>query len=449
MKRSFSSLLFTLVACGGGAQASSCGVPVKISDVTAELCPDISTVVTVRWTTDLESVGYVSFGPGDDLSMNTVLESTPATEHEAVLLGIPTETLASYQVVVAADDGSVITSDVEEITTGLPPTGLPELTLTGGGHDSYQVLPVIGGSTGPVIIDGEGRYLWWSFDDSGLDVYRARLSVDGQSLLYNAASVSGDPSDESMLIRVSLCGSEVTPIEVPLLAHDFVEHPDGTLGAMVVEYRGEGDDEIKGDQIIEIAPDGTQTQVWSAWDCFDPEVHIGDDQEYGWTFANALDYDPVEQAYYLSLRNFSSIVRIDRATASCDWVFGNVAATIEPAAGSASFLHEHQFELLDGSFLVFDNDGSTAMESRVLEYEFDPAEPTAEQIWEYVSDPSVFSFVLGDVHRLDDGDTLVTWSVNGQLERVTPEGESTWRLQTGLGYAFGFNTVLEDLYVAR
>ena len=34
----------------------------------------------------------------------------------------------------------------------------------------------------------------------------------------------------------------------------------------------------------------------------------------GWTFANALDYDPADDAYYLGMRNFSSIARINRQT---------------------------------------------------------------------------------------------------------------------------------------
>ena len=47
-------------------------------------------------------------------------------------------------------------------------------------------------------------------------------------MIYNAASVSGDPADDSVLVKVALDGSSEEEIVVPLLAHDFVEHPDGT-----------------------------------------------------------------------------------------------------------------------------------------------------------------------------------------------------------------------------
>jgi hypothetical protein len=435
-----SPLLFAMAGC---SCQSGAGCP-DVSDLTATVSPDIPTVVTVTWTTDEPTTSYVSFGPGEDFSLQTALEPEPTTEHTHYLLGVPANTEGSYQVVTVDDDGAECTDKVGTFETGSLDSGLPSLNVTGGGMDQYMVLPMLGSPIGLVIIDPDGNILWWHFEDRGLDVYRARLSVDGQSLLYNAASVSGDPADNSQIMRVSLDGSTVDAIDVPLLAHDFVEHADGTIGAMVVHYQGEGADEIKGDSIVEIAPDGTQTTVWTSWDCFDPELDVGDDQEYGWTFGNALDWDGTY--YYLSMRNFSTVVQIDPADGSCGWAFGDVGATIQ-ASASERFKHSHQFQLLDGGFLVFDNDGSIDPESRVLEFAFDPVAGTADLIWEYTSDPPVYSFVLGDVHRFDDGDTLVTWSVNGLIERVEDD-VPIWSVYTDFGSAFGFNTVREDLYAA-
>jgi hypothetical protein len=107
------------------------------------------------------------------------------------------------------------------------------------------------------IIDSEGRIVWYFRDERELDIFRARLSRDKQSILYNAASVSGTPADNAELMRVSLDGSEVTGIPVPLLAHDFVEFEDGSVGAIVTEYRTVNDEEIRGNQIVEVSADGT------------------------------------------------------------------------------------------------------------------------------------------------------------------------------------------------
>ncbi len=52
------------------------------------------------------------------------------------------------------------------------------------------------------------------------------------------------------------------------------------------------------------------------------------------------------------------------------------------------------------------------------------------------------------MHRFDDGDTLVTWSVNGLIERVDADSQVEWSMATAFGSAFGFNTVREDLYAA-
>src|SRR4029077_5662027 len=97
--------------------------------------------------------------------------------------------------------------------------------------------------------------------------------------------------------------------------------------------------------------------AWPSGNRSDPVATPGDDPQQGWTFTNALDYDPAADAYYLGMRNFSSIAKIDRATGTCVWVVGTYGATMTFAAGSARFLHEHQFEVVGDHLLVMDNDG--------------------------------------------------------------------------------------------
>jgi hypothetical protein len=431
----------TLWACACSDSAD----PRAPRDVSAEVSEDIATVVKVRWTTDEPTIGYVEYGPTEELGRSTPLPSDESKEHSLDLLGLTADTLYHYRVVTwDGDDAGA--SEIDTVRTGDLPVGLPRLTVEGTEHDQLTIVPVLGSTTAVLILDAEGNIVWHYRDDRELDFYRARLSVDGQSLLYNAASVSGDPADDSELVRVALDGSESSSIAVPLLAHDFVEHDDGTLAAIVVEYRDFEGMSLRGDQIVEVAPDGTQTTVWSAWDCFDPAEWTGDDVEHGWTFANALDYDPGEDAYYLGMRNFSSIAKIARATGECEWVLGSSASTFEFASGSARFLHQHQFHVRGDRILVFDNEGSAGEESRVLEYELDFEAKVATEAWSYVSDPTVHTFVLGEPTRLDDGSTFVNWSSAGQLERVTADGESVWKLNTPAGFAFGFHTLAPSLY---
>lgn len=89
-------------------------------------------------------------------------------------------------------------------------------------------------------------------------------------MLYNVAKISGDPSPDSVIVRVALDGTEVSSVPIPFLAHDFVEHPDGKLGALAIEYRDFQGTTIARNTIVEVAPDGTQRTAWTSWDCFDP-----------------------------------------------------------------------------------------------------------------------------------------------------------------------------------
>jgi hypothetical protein len=441
-----SSLLLALItlSCKGDKDDSGAGELPGIGALEAQLSEAIPTVISVSWESDEPATGRVEFGTDGALDHSTPL-SELAASNQALLLGMTADTEVSYRVVLEADGGTV-EGDIQTITTGSYPLGLPETTTTGEGAGSYMLVPWLGVSTGVMILDEQGEIVWWWTDERDLQVYRARLSLDGESVIYNAGSISGDPSEDSQLVRVTLDGSEETTIDIPLLAHDFVELEDGTIGAMVIEIQeGEDGEEIRGDTIVEISPDGTQTTIWSSFDAWDPdETNSGDEGDVGWTFANALDYDAEDDAWLLSVRNFSSIVKIDRATGEVLWGFGGVVNDFDITG--TPFLHEHQFDLDGDSMLVFDNDGLSGNQSRVVEYLFDEEARTAEEIWSYVPDPSVYCFVLGDVQRIEGDDRLITWSAAGAIERVTLAGESTWQLTTPLGYVLGFNTLESSLY---
>jgi hypothetical protein len=148
------------------------------------------------------------------------------------------------------------------------------------------------------------------------------------------------------------------------------------------------------------------------------------------------------------MRNFSSITRINRATRACDWVLGLSAPTFTFAAGSLRFLHQHQFHVRGDRILLMDNDGRLGDESRVLEYQLDTTTNVATQVWDYVPDPVVYTFVLGEPNRFDDGSTFINWSAAGQMERIDPQKNRVWKLNTSAGFVFGFHTLAASLYPA-
>ena len=434
--------LLCLAACDPSQSA------LRPQDVQAQVSDRMATVVHVRWTTEEPTVGTVEYGLTASRGQRTPTEATPTRMHERTLLGLKQDTDYHYRVVTHAE-GATVAGDSAIIRTEHLPSVAPQLDVQGDGHTGFTLLPVLGATTAVSILDADGDVVWFHEDDRGLDVYRARLSVDGRSLLYNAASVVGDPEEDTELVRIALDGSSSSAIAVPLLAHDFVEHPDGTLAAIVVEYRDFEGAPLRGDSIVEIDADGVLRTVWSAWDCFDPSEVTGDAIEHGWTFANALDFDPDEDVYYLGMRNFSSIAKIDRGSGRCEWVLGSHGATLAFASGSGRFLHQHQFEVHGDHVIVMDNDGLPGADSRVIEYALDLERGIATEVWSYVSDPPVYTFVLGEPTRLPGGDTFISWSAAGQLERVNADGESIWKANSKLGYAFGFHTLADALYPSR
>jgi len=415
-------------------------------------------VVTVTWTTDEPTTGYVEYGPTRDLGSQTALEAAPVKAHTAILLGLHAETEYFYRVVTSGAAASALA----KVRTNPLPLGLPELTVSGTGLDGFVVVPILGATRAVLMLDHEGKIVWYrcvpkndlgqpdcqaqEAADKKLEAYRARLSRDGKSVVFNAAKISGEPSQVSELVRVSLDGAETTSIPIPLLAHDFVEHPDGTLAAITFEDRDFEGTRFRGNTLIEVAPDGTKRTVWTSWNCFDPAVIKGEDLPLGWTFANALDFDPAADAYYMSFRNFNSIAKVNRTTGACDWVLGANGATLTFATGSARFLHQHQFHVHGSKLLVMDNDGMGGRTSRLIEYELDLVAKQATQIWTYVANPPVYTFVLGEPSRLADGRTFVNWSAAGQMELLAADSTQQWKLNTSAGTVYGFHTLARDLY---
>lgn len=429
--------LLLLLACSGGK-----GGDVAITDISAELSEVIGTVATVSFQTSTEAEAWIEV-EADGLSFSTA-RSPMGTSHELVLYGLPPEQPVSF--VVHAESGDAVgQSEAQSLTTTYLTGGLPTTQVSGEGNDQWMLTPLIGAYTGPVLLAPDGRITWAFPETRELDVYRARFLRDGSGIVYNAASVSGDPSADAELVLVSFDGTRVERIPVPLLAHDFVELSDGSFIAIVVEYRDGADGAaIRGDKLVQIARDGTQTDIWSAWDCFDPEETPGDEPALGWTFVNALNISEDEQDLYISIRNFSTIVQIDRATGACEWAIGGYGGDYE--ISGVRFKHEHQFKVFDDRLLVFDNAGLANNKSRVVEYQVDHAAKTATEIWRFEPEPSLNSFVLGDVARLEDGDTLVTWSVAGQIDRVGADKSRSFTINTELGYAFGFMSNRAELY---
>jgi hypothetical protein len=118
------------------------------------------------------------------------------------------------------------------------------------------------------------------------------------------------PENTGALIRVSLDGDTVERLSTPDFHHDFLIHEDGTIAYIGFDENHEVAPDSPGDRIIELYPDGSQVVIWSTWDDLEYSASVAAEGP-GWTHANALQYDPEADAYYLSMHNMDTIARID------------------------------------------------------------------------------------------------------------------------------------------
>jgi hypothetical protein len=408
--------------------------PNAVSEVSSSVSELVPTVVTVTWRTEQPVVGWVEFGPEGEEPRQTPRELEPRTEHEAVLVGLPPETAVSLT--VRSEDGA--DSEPQAVTTGPLSGDLPVLSVTGEPDALWRSFPVLSASTDDVllvVLDPMGRIVWSWTDTRGGSVFRSQILRDGTGIVYSSTLRQAEPSEASALIKVRWDGTEEV-IPVPWLAHDFVELPDGTLVSLAYVTV----DGVQGNELVSVAPDGVVTAGWSTFDCFDPVANPGDDPEHGWTHANALDYDEATDSFLVGMRNLGTIAEVDRATGGCGAAYGGTGGNV--VLQGATFYHQHQFERTADHLLVFDNDGAPGNESRVLEYALD----SGELVSTFRADPPVYSFILGDVSRQPDGDTLVTWSVAGLMDRMGPDGTREMRIEAETQAIFGFTQVVTDPY---
>jgi len=443
------TLVTTLCACteandpdGDGNGGGSFEVEPTVSEV-------IPTVVTVTWSVDIEAIddAWVEFGPDDGYGSVAPADLSGGPPYETVLLGSKPARDVHFRVAVESG-GDVSTSDDHAVTTGGVPNDLPETTTEtmGAVDDGFILTSTFAVAPGAVILDRDGEYVWWyEAPSDDFQVARARMTADRQHIVFWSVNLAQGPDGASQadqeLIRVSLDGTEVVTRAVEDGHHDFAVMPDG--GITYIEYDVRSG--IEGDRIVEVSPDGTETEIWSVWDDFEYTGGTGP----GTTFShfNAIDYYEDEDAFYVSSLGLECLLKIDRASGELLWTMSGQYSDFELANGSTDlFERNHQFQRLDGSILMFVNGDEQTNCSDVREYAYEGDGGEVELLWSYTPDPAVYTFSLGDVSRLDSGNTMVTFSNQGQIDEVDEDGNVVWRLSGELGGAVGYATFMDDLH---
>lgn len=413
-------------------------------DLQARVAPGVANAVVVEWSAAVPvDRARIEHGPTEALGERLSIDDSG----RALLLGLAEDEDVHLRLVVESD-GRELRSEERVVHTGVLPADMPVLSTEGDGDldGGLLVMSHVQSPGAAMVVDSEGRVLWWWSLTEDLRISRACLSRDRQSMLILPVNHLGE--QDHGLVRVGLDGVELERIEVDDAHHDMVELPDGGFAFLVHDRREiEGVGEILGDKLVERAPDGSQREIWSTWDDFpyDPEAHVLSGPTY--THANAIDYLEDQDAFLVGLLGLSALVKIDRATGEVLWILGSAQSDWHDPDGDGQILdHQHQFDRVDGGLLVFENGPPNRASSRALELHLDEASGIASEVGSYWPEPELYTYSMGSVQRLDSGRDIVAFSVNGVIDQVEPDGSRAWRLESSVGGAFGFVEWVDGLY---
>lgn len=398
---------------------------------TVAVSATVQTLAVATWSTSSTERSRVVVSEGGTPWIATAWEDAEPV-HQATLLGLHAD--GEYTAVVEVESGA--TSPATTFATGGLPVGVDVPTVEGTPSWGGWLLTtmVSGSGTGPLLLDPEGRVSWWAFSPYDGRVTRARFRPDGAGAWYGF--VESDSVDHSGLRAVAWDGTELEGIDTPTFSHDFVQRPDGELTWIEYDRRTLEDGRpVSGNRLVEGGP-AAQEEVFSTFDLWEPGVDGLVAEDGYWTGVNALDYDPDAEQYTFGSRGLGALVTLDRADGQVRRQIGGPASDYAFAA-DAELERNHQFHLLEDGVLVHDNRNDQEG-SRAVELALDDEAGTASVRWEWQHQPPLYVYALGDVERLADGGTLITWTTSGVIDQVGADDEVVASVSMPLGTVIGF-----------
>ena len=391
-----------LVVAGAGGGAAGAGTVACKIEITQSVSEKIPSVGIVEWTTDLPSIESASIEFGRDTSYGMVAPVDLAEpKYRTLLLGMKTSRTYHFRVVAVSGGKQCVSADAT-VDTGLAPNGLAKPTVVTNAPDKlyggYMVTARWGMNNGgpAMILDGDGDIVWWYPVED--DVIRARFSYDGKRLwIRNTSEADGG----GWVRRVTLDGLTEEKWDLTHSTHDLAVIPDGNVG--LISHAANGCWEIS-----EFNP--TTEELKSVFNLADA---------HGMTKCqvNYLAYYAGDDSFWVSDYAQSTVVKVSRK-GELQFVLNGTGSTISGTSWSG----QHGLEILaPDHLLVFSNKGETTGSSSIVyELQLDTTAKAATVLWRY--DAGISTGFGGDVQRLDNGNTLITYSVSGVIQELGPDG---------------------------
>ncbi len=409
--------------------------PCTVSLLSADLSAVIPTVGIVEFSTDLAAIetARIEFGLETSYGMSAPVDLA-SERYRTLLLGMKAGREYHYRIVAEGAGVSCASAD-QTLTTGPLANDLPDVETTASepGAQASSFLMTgryvrAGGRAPAYILDADGDFVWWYYIDA--DVTNARMSFDGKWMWISAANVPA--SQGANVHRVSLDGLVDEDLSAAFEGqnHHFTVLPDETVAFFA--YGDNGCDDIK-----ERAPDGTVRTLINARDAHGAA---------GNCHLNFIEYSPEDDTLIFSDLDHDNITKITRE-GDVVWVLGGT--TSDFTGMGSSWSRQHGIDVLGVDRLVIFNNGGLGGQgdgSLALELDLDLTAMTASVAWQYAANPGIENEVMGDVQRLANGNTVISYSTQGVLHEVDPMGNLLRELTWDLGGAFGYVVQRPTLY---
>jgi hypothetical protein len=420
-------------AADAGGQFLDAGVGMPFT-VTANLASDegptgLGTVGVVRWSIDVPSLqeAHIDFGLDTGYGYRAPVDLSQEG-YRTLLLGMKPD--QTYHFRIVADDGrSLHISDDFTLDSGpsdetfLHPTTQVD---SEGRERGFIVTSYYRGVDGDTafILDADGEVVWWRRPNVAGGVARAQMSADGQSLWLVSINNSGAP-----LVRVTMDGLTQQVYESTLGSHDIT-----AVSGELMAYLDYGEADC--DSVVEIDNAGNVQEVFELSDYLTRDGSLdchGNALHYS-RWANAYTISSLKEDVFILYRDSGEVWRLSEHVEGGNLAWGGA---------------QHGHQLLEGSLLIFGNEGPTGTgfgtgnTSSVIEYSL--TSPSDES-WRY--DGELYTRNLGDVQRLPGGNTLVTFSNEGVIQEIDAAGQPVYQLNAD-PMSFGYAQWGTSLYASQ
>jgi hypothetical protein len=450
----------SLAAMGMLLGLSACSKDRAEPEACAEVDIHIPTVAHVNLVLDEPAWARVHvLDESGETASSTAWTEASSLEPQVHVMGLLHGTTAHLQPEIRWEDSSTELLETLDLDVPQLPVGFPQITAESfGEHDDGLVLThtLSTEQSMVLIVDRAGNPVWYTKPGISDRILSVSRSLDGHSLWF-AQHPTNYTDTLGLVHHIALDGSFYDVLEVERVHSGVAELPEGGFGYLRKLDEEFEDGVLLWDEIWEQDAAGVDRQIFSIRDHFEPEplcthwemVDVESDEPerfFDWTHANSLVLSEDQSAWYLMVRHFDALLKIDRASGELLWTLSGPYSDFESDNEAATLSHPHFSQLIDGGLLVFDN--GTHREppsSRLVEIFFDEETMTV-QSGEEVRAPGGQNIPeLGDAIRNPAGNLMGSWTSLGTIEEYDDNIQTLWSLNLELGFYIGRITWMESL----